>query len=532
MRTGSRVAYDLIIGRGVIVDGTGSPPFRADIGIVGDRIEVVGDLSGERAEVVLDASNLVVAPGFIDMHNHSDVSIFEVPTADNYVLQGVTTIVVGNCGHSPAPLSDVNREEFVKEIKREHPDVEVSWESFGEYLKALEELGPTINIAPLVGHGTVRSAVLGFSPEQPSERDLEKMKEYVREAMEAGAFGISTGLIYIPGAFSTTEEVVELAKVSARYGGLYATHMRNEGVKLLDSVYEAVTIGVKAGIPVEISHLKASGRPSWGKVEAALKVIEDYASRGFDISADAYPYTAASTSLLTLLPKDIRSGRTEEVLSKLRNPEVVERIRKELAGGVFEERYISWSDIMISHSPRHREFEGMRIDKIAEALGLDPVDTVVKLLIDDELATGMVTFTMREEDVRTVISHPYVAIGSDGSVGKFGVGKPHPRRYGTFPRVIARYVREEKVLTLPEAIRKMSSLPARKLKLWDRGIIRPGFKADITVFNYYTIEDTATYENPHSYPRGVAYVIVNGRVVVEEGKLVGSVRAGRVLRRA
>jgi len=529
---GSRMAYDLIIRRGVVVDGTGSPPFRADIGIVGDRIEAVGDLSGERAEVVLNVPNLVVAPGFIDVHNHSDISIFEVPTADNYVLQGVTTIVIGNCGHSPAPLSDVNKEEFVREIKREHPDVEIKWESFGEYLKALEELRPAINIAPLVGHGTVRSAVIGFSSEQPSERDLEKMKEYVREAMEAGAFGISTGLIYIPGVFSTTEEIIELAKVSARCGGIYATHMRNEGVGLLDSIYEAVTIGIKAGVSVEISHLKASGRPSWGKVVAALKVIEDYASRGFDISADAYPYTAASTSLLTLLPKDVRSGGTEEVLGKLKNPEVVERIRKELAGGIFEERYISWSDVMISYSPKHREFEGMRIDKIAEALGLDPVDTVVKLLIEDELATGMVTFTMREEDVRAVISHPYVAIGSDGLVGKFGVGKPHPRRYGTFPRVIAKYVREEKVLTLPEAIRKMTSLPARKLKLWDRGIIRPGFKADITVFNYYTIEDTATYENPHSYPRGIAYVIVNGKVVVEEGKLVSKVRAGRVLRRS
>ncbi len=528
----SKMDYDLIIRRGIVVDGTGSPPFRADVGIVGDRIEAVGDLGGEKAEIVLDVPNLVIAPGFIDMHNHSDISIFEVPTADNYILQGVTTIVIGNCGYSPAPLSDVNKEEIVKEIKKEHPDVEIRWESFGEYLKALEELRPAVNIAPLVGHGTARSAVLGFKPGQPSEDDLEKMKEYVREAMGAGAFGVSTGLIYVPGVFSTTEEVIELAKVSARYGGIYSTHMRNEGVGLLDSIYEAVTIGIRAGVSVEISHLKASGRPSWGKVIAALKVIEDYASRGFDISADAYPYTAASTSLLTLLPKDIRSGETEEVLSKLRNPEVVERIRKELTGGIFEERYILWSDIMISRSPKHREFEGMRVDRIAEALGLDPVNTVVRLLIDDELATGMVTFTMREEDVRTVISHPYVAIGSDGSVGKFGVGKPHPRRYGTFPRVIAKYVREEKVLTLPEAIRKMTSLPARKLRLWDRGIIRPGFKADITVFNYYTIEDTATYENPHSYPRGIAYVIVNGRVVVEEGKLIGNVRAGRVLKRA
>ncbi len=525
------MGYDLVIRRGIVVDGSGSPPFRADIGISGDAIKTVGDLSAEEAETVIDASGLVVAPGFIDIHNHSDLSIFEVPTADNYVLQGVTTVVVGNCGSSPAPLTDVNYEEVVKRVKREHPDVEIRWRSFAEYLKALDELRPVVNVAPLVGHGTVRSAVLGFGPESPSERDLQAMRELAREAMEAGAFGLSTGLIYIPGTFSTTEEIVEVAKVSASYGGLYATHMRNEGVRLLDSVTETVTIGLRAGIGVEISHLKASGRPSWGKVSAALRIIEDYAARGYDVSADAYPYTAASTSLATLLPRDLRGASSDEVMRRLRDPKVVKELKERLGEAVFEERYISWADIMISYSPKHREFEGMRLDRIAESLGLDPVEAVVKLLLDDELATGMVSFGMREEDVRTVVSHPLVAIGSDGSVGRFGVGKPHPRRYGTFPRVIAKYVREEKLLSLPEAVRKMTSLPARKLRLWNRGLIRPGFKADLVVFNYYSIEDTATYENPHSYPRGIRYVVVNGRVVVEAGKLVPTARAGRVLRR-
>lgn len=525
------VRYDLVIKKGIVVDGSGSPPFRADIGISDDRIESIGDLSGEKADLVIDASGMVVSPGFIDIHNHSDITIFEVPTADNYILQGATTIVVGNCGSSPAPLTDVNFEEEVKWIKKEHPDVEVRWRSFSEYIKALDELKPSINIAPLVGHGTIRSAVLGFGPEKPSEKDMELMKELTREAMEAGAFGVSTGLIYIPGTFATTEEIVEIAKVSALYGGIYSTHMRNEGVRLLDSIYETISIGLKAGISVEISHLKASGKPSWGKVVAALKVIEDYVSRGFDISADAYPYPAASTSLSTLLPKEIRGASSEEILRKLKDPNIVREIKEKLGEAVFEERYISWSDIMISYSPKHREFEGMRLDKIAESLGVDPVEAVVKILLDDELATGMVTFTMREDDVRTVISHPLVAIGSDGSIGKFGVGKPHPRRYGTFPRVIAKYVREEKVLTLQEAIRKMTSLPARKLRLWDRGLIRPGFKADLVIFNYYSIEDTATYENPHSYPRGIRYVIVNGKIAVDGGKLVSSVRAGKVLRR-
>lgn len=525
------MAYDLIIKRGIIVDGSGSPPFRADVGVTGDRIRSIGDLSGESAEAVLSADGLIVSPGFIDIHNHSDLTIFEVPTADNYILQGVTTIVVGNCGSSPAPLTDANYEEEVKWVKREHPDVEIRWRSFGEYVRALEEVKPSVNIAPLVGHGTIRSAVLGFGPERPSERDLQAMRDLTREAMEAGAFGVSTGLIYVPGTFSTTEEIIEVAKVAALYGGVYSTHMRNEGVRLLDSIYEAITIGLKAGVAVEISHLKASGRPSWGRVTTALRVIEDYASRGHDVSADAYPYPAASTSLATLLPRDIRGASSDEIMRKLRDPNVVKELKERLGEAVFEERYISWSDIMISYSPKHREFEGMRLDKVAESLGLDPIEAVVRILLDDELATGMVTFTMREEDVRTVISHPLVAIGSDGSVGKLGVGKPHPRRYGTFPRVIAKYVREEKALTLQEAIRKMTSLPARKLRIWDRGLIRPGFKADLVVFNYYAIEDTATYENPHSYPRGIRYVVVNGKVAVDSGKLVSAVRAGRVLRR-
>lgn len=523
--------YDIVIRKSIVVDGTGSPPFRADIGISGDEIKAVGDLSQAKAEVVIEADGLIVAPGFIDIHNHSDLTIFEVPTADNYILQGVTTIAIGNCGSSPAPLTDVNYEEVVKRVGREHPGVEIRWRTFGEYLKALEDIRPAINVVPLVGHGTVRSAVLGFDPRLPSERDVEKMKELTREAMESGAFGISTGLIYIPGIFSTIDEIVEVTKVAAEYGGIYSTHMRNEGVGLLDSVYEAITIGMRAGVGVEISHLKASGRPSWGKVVAALKVIEDYAMRGYDVSADAYPYPAASTSLVTLLPKDIRGGSSEEVLRRLMNPELVKELKQRLGEEVFEERYISWSDIMISYSPRHSEFEGMRLDKIAEAMGVDPVEAVVRILIDDELATGMVTFTMTERDVGTVISHPLVAIGSDGNVGKFGEGKPHPRRYGTFPRVIAKYVREEKIISLQEAIRKMTSLPARKLRLWDRGIIRPGFKADLVVFNYYTIQDTATYENPHSYPRGIRYVIVNGTVVVERGKLVASARSGKILRR-
>jgi N-acyl-D-amino-acid deacylase len=524
--------YDLVIRNGIVVDGSGAPPFRADIGVVGDTIARVGDLSGSTAEKVIDASGLVVAPGFIDIHNHSDTSVFLVPTADNYVMQGVTTIVVGNCGDSPAPLTERNIDAFKDSEKRLVEALgEIPWRTFSEYLNALDKLEKSINVATLVGHGTVRSAVLGFENVKPSARELNEMKTLVEEAMKAGAFGLSTGLIYVPSMFADTREIIELAKVVARYGGVYATHMRNEGVKLLDSVIEAITIGVESGAAVEISHLKASGIPAWGNVSRALAIIEDYVARGYDVSADAYPYTASSTSLSALLPSWVREGGVRKMLERLRDPSVIDRIEREFEEhGVMEERYLLWSQVVIAYSETHKEFEGMSIADIAEKLGLSPVKAVARILEDDGGRTTVVIHSMTEEDVIEAISHPLVAIGSDGSVKRFGEGKPHPRNYGTFPRVIARYVKELKVLSLPEAVRKMTSLPARKLGLWDRGLIRPGFKADIVVFNYYTIADTATYTNPHQFPKGIRYVIVNGSVVVDSGMHTG-LKPGKLLRK-
>ena len=523
--------YDLILRNGIIVDGTGSPPFKADVGIVSDSITKIGDLTSEDAERIINVDNLIVAPGFIDIHNHSDLSIFLVPTADNYIMQGVTTLVVGNCGFSPAPISDLNK-EFIEYTTRPFwGSVRIDWSSFREYLDRLDELKKSVNIVTLVGHGTIRSATLGVEDREPNERELNIMKEYVKEAMEAGAFGLSTGLIYVPGVYAKTDEIIELAKVASRYGGIYATHMRNEGERLIDSIIETIRIGIEANIPVEISHLKAAGRPNWGMIENALKLIEYYADKGFDISADAYPYTASSTTLASIFPPWALEGGIKNLLKKFKDSEFVSRVRRELESkGLMGGRWIEWRDISISYSETHKEIEGMFILDIARKWTMDPLDAVIKLLLDDSGSTAMIIYGLNQDDVDKAITHPYVAIGSDGSVKELGKGKPHPRNYGTFPRIIADYVRERKLLKLSEAIRKMTSLPARKLRIWDRGILRPGMKADIVVFNMHLIKDEATFEDPHRYPKGIRYVLVNGSIVVDDERHTLS-KPGRLITR-
>ena len=523
--------FDIVIKGGYIIDGTGAPLFKSDIGIVDDTIRKIGDLSGYKAEVVIDAEGLYVTPGFIDVHNHSDLSIFSVPTADNYVMQGVTTIVVGNCGSSPAPLTERNR-EFIKELMWSSgiENYDIKWDSFTTYLQELDKLKKSINVAALVGHGTIRSAILGFDEIKPSEKKLKEMCELLSESLRAGAFGMSLGLIYVPSMFADRDELISLSKIVSKYDGILAVHMRDEGANLLDSIFEVIDIAKEAKVRLEISHLKAVGKPNWGKALLALKIIEDYSYRGLDVSADTYPYEASSTFLSAILPKWVREGGSKELVKRLRRDDVISKLREELMRvGIMGSRRLDWSDIMISSSPRHRDIEGLRVNEIALKWGMEPFDAVIKLLLEDEGSTEMIAFGMNEHEVSKVISHPLVAVGSDGLIRKFGEGRPHPRNYGTFPRVIAKYVRELKLISLPEAIRKMTSLPARKLGLWDRGIIRPGFKADIVIFNYNTIRDTSTYTSPHKYPTGIEYVIVNGVVVIDKGKHTGK-KPGRLLR--
>jgi len=526
--------YDIILRNGLIADGSGAPLFKGDIGIKRDHITRIGDLSNAKAEKVLDCKELIVSPGFIDIHNHSDVSIMTVPTADNYIMQGVTTILVGNCGASAVPISDMNRELILKEWEPYSKKVSFKWKNFGDYLKALEEVKPLINVAALVGHGTVREAVLGMEWREPTGKEMDQMKRYVKEAMEAGFFGLSTGLIYAPGVFTKTDEIVELAKEVAKHGGIYSSHIRNECELLLEGITEAVTIGKLGGIRVQISHIKAFGPRNWGLLKKAFSLIESERSKGVEVTCDVYPYTAGMTHLFSALPPWAREGGLEKAVSLIENEANKSKIVDEL-----QKPSSKWQNLLyetgldktlLSCSENYKPFEGKSIAKIAEELGKDPYELIFEIIKREGYSAMIILNCMSEEDVQYALKHPLSMVSTDGYVVS-KEGKPHPRFYGTYPRVISEYVKNKRLLSLEEAIRKMTSLPAWKLGIWDRGLIRPGMKADLTVFDYRRIKDTATYEDPHKYPKGINYVIINGELAVEEGKLTKA-KAGRVLRRS
>jgi len=523
-----------------VVDGTGNPWFKADVAIAKDKIVKIGDLNSEKAEEIIDATGLIVSPGFIDMHSHSDISLLINPRAESKIMQGVTTEVIGNCGFSVAPLLDENLHLIKEEIEAYYKDVklDLDWRTFDEYIKKLEEKGVAVNVAPLVGQGTVRLAVMGIENRKPSTAEMRKMKELIEETMKSGVFGLSTGLIYPPGCYTKTDEIVELCKIVARYGGIYASHIRGEGETLIDAVREAIEIGEKASISVEISHHKAGGCENWGKVKITLRMIEKARKHGIDVTCDVYPYTAASFGLSSMLPPWIHEGGIEKLLERLKNPEVRERIKNDMLNGL--PRWYSplkaagWDKTIIAYCPKNKKFEGKSVLEVSRELGLDPFEFAFNLLTEEEGAVSVVRFVLNEKDVINVISHPVSMIGSDGrALSPYGIlaeGKPHPRSYGTFPRVIARYVREKGVLPLEEAIRKMTSAAAKKLGLWNRGIIRPNMYADLVIFDFNEIEDLATFENPHQFPKGIKYVVVNGKIAVRGGKHTGLL-AGKVLRK-
>jgi len=527
---------DMLLQGGMVIDGTGAPARRAEVALRGDRIAAVGDLAGWQASQTLDVAGLVVAPGFIDMHSHSDLALLINPKAESKLRQGVTTEVIGQCGFSPAPCPRGKQTEIREAFGQWGREVDWTWGSFGDYVAALRAHPASVNIAPVVGHGIVRAGVMGEEDRAPTAEELAGMRASVRQAMAEGAVGLSTGLVYTPGMFAKTDEIIALAKEIAPFGGIYFSHIRGEADGLLNSIAEAVEIGRQAGVPVQIAHMKSEGQQNWGKSVAALAAIDRARAEGVDVSFDVYPYTAWNTSLAQMLPAWAREGGIDAMLRRLADAGDRERLRHELNQaaaadpGRWERRMVASVD-----SEPNRFCQGMTLAQIAAHHRLHPEDVVLDLLLEEQGHVSMVGFGMHEDDVKRIIAHPVAMIGSDASAmapyGALGTGHPHPRSYGTFPRVLGHYAREEKVVSLEAAVAKMTSKPAEKLGLTDRGRLAPGMAADIVVFDRDTVADRATYQEPHLYPAGIHYVIVNG-VVELEGEKHNDRRPGRVLGRS
>lgn len=519
--------YDLLFTGAKVVDGTGNPWFWADVAIQGDKVVAVGKVEG-RARREVEAAGRLLTPGFIDAHSHSDASLLVDPAAESKVRQGVTTEVIGNCGFSLAPLTEVARHLIAREVQE--LEVELGWSSLGGYLAALRRSGTAVNVVPLVGQGTVRRCVLGEEDRKPTSEELAEMIGLVEQALAEGAHGLSTGLVYPPGCFTETEELIALCRPLREAGGVYTSHIRDEGDGLVEAVTEAIEVGVKAGVPVHLSHHKAAGPSNWGRVEVTLRMLEEARSKGQDVTCDVYPYTAASTGLSALLPHWVLAGGEQEMVWRLSSLAVAEKIGQEVAEEVSKRG--GWGRIVLAHlRPPDHALVGLTVEEAARSRGLAEWELVRELLMRQGKEAEMVRFLMCEEDVAAVLRSPYSMIGSDAMArsprGVLGRGKPHPRSYGAFPRVLGRYVRAG-VLTLPEAVRKMTSFPAARFGLQGRGLIAAGFFADLVLVDPDRLEDCADYQEPHRFPQGVDWVVVNGVPVVEEG-VQQEVLPGRVL---
>jgi N-acyl-D-amino-acid deacylase len=528
--------FDLVIRHARIVDGTGNPWFPGDLGIEGDRIASVGDLAGAAARRTIDAERAVVTPGFIDLHTHSDFTLPVFPGADAMLRQGVTTQLVGNCGFSPFPIAPERLDLVRAYTAFFDAGLSWSWTDAAGYAAHLAGLPLGCNVALQVGHGAVRVAAMGFDGRPATPIELTKMQQLVAQAFEQGAFGLSSGLIYMPGSCAGTDELVELARVAGRFGAFYSTHIRGEGHTLVAAVEEALAIGAAAGVPVQLSHHKASGRANWGRVETTLGMIDRARAQGQDVLADQYPYTAGSTTLTAILPRWALDGGVDAMLRRLADPGTRARIRDDIAGstpGTQAGREFDADSILISAVPEGpvKRFEGMMLRDIAAERGEQPVDAALFLIERARGAVQMIIFSMSEADVTRVMRHPAVAVASDGwTLHPEAGGRPHPRSYGTYARVLGKYVREDGVLRLEDAVRKMTSLPAQRLGCLDRGLIRPGCIADLVVLDPEQVADRATYQEPHQFCQGVSHVIVNGTPVIERAHDTGA-RAGTVLRR-
>lgn len=526
--------FDLVIRGGTILDGTGAPPFPADIGLVGGRIAAMGQIAPEQAARVIDASRLHIAPGFIDIHTHSDGDIFQYPTADSRVHQGVTTEVTGNCGGSAAPLAGARADEIRRAYKED--GVDAAWTGVASYCDYLDRFGISVNHAQLIGQGTLRQNAVGLVDRQLTADELDAVLRAVDEGMAEGAFGLSTGLEYVPGRYTPTAEIVAMSRVVARHGGFYASHVRNEERYVLEAVDEAIAIGRQAGCRVEISHLKATGQGNWAKQRGALDLIESARRAGVDVLADAYPYTAYSTGLTILLPAETLEGGTRAMLGRLADDAGRASLCAHLVNQVAHDPG-DFSLIVIARmkSEEDQALVGQSVARIAEGWKVDPAEAILRLIEKEQGNVPFIGHGMSAENVEFVLRNPLVMVGSDGysmaPVGRAAQSRPHPRSYGAFARVLGYYCRERKLFELPEAVRKMTSMPADQLGLRDRGRIAAGKWADLVVFDPAAIKDEATFDSPHRFASGIRQVLVNGVLVVDNGKHTGA-KPGRALRRA
>jgi len=527
--------WSLLIRGGSVIDGSGAPARRADVAVEGDRIAAVApSLAGEATRVV-DASGKMVAPGFIDMHSHSDLFYFGCPSAESKIRQGVTTEVVGMCSFSQAPLRPEQHALVLGWVGGIGPTPDLKWETFGQYLDTLRGVRPAVNVVHFVGHGAVRIAAMGFEARPAETGEIKTMERYLGEALDAGAWGLSTGLVYPPSSYADTREIIALARAMAPRGGQYSSHIRGESSMLLDSIAEAIRIGEEAGVRVEISHVKASGRENWPKLDAALRMLDDARARGVDVAGDVYPYNAGSTKMDNLMPAWSHEGGISKLLERLADPKLRRRITEECLvdgerWGTVSQGGVGFDQIFIA-SCKRRELEGLNLAQLAQQSGQAPAEALMNLLLEERCTVGMVSFSQSIDNVAKVLAHPALTIGSD-SIPLFEgegdkAGKPHPRSYGTFPRVLSEYARERRLFSLETAVNKMTGLPAQRLGLRERGLVQPGYFADLTVFDPRTVKDESTYPDPHRYPTGIPLVIVNGAVAVDGGRVTS--RSGRVL---